>query len=90
MVNCTITSSNTFAVSYDDKNNLKVWDIQERSCIQTILSDPLAVNYSFMMPLPFKDNFIVFNKGKYKDYSSLAALQQYSALGQGLVEKEKQ
>ena len=57
-----ITSSLTFAISIDDKNTVKVWDIQEKACIQTILNDSTLGLYTALVALPFKDYFLIAHK----------------------------
>jgi len=65
VVSCCFSSSLTFVISCDDKNVLKIWDIQERNCIQSILTDSPNGPLLRVIGLPFKDNFLVTNKAVY-------------------------
>lgn len=62
MNNCALSNTNTFLISYDDKNILKIWDVQEKTCIQTLNTDTFYGVYSAIIPLPFKDNFLVASR----------------------------
>lgn len=59
---CVLSSSQTFLISCDDKNTLKIWDIQEKTCIQTLSTDTYYGVYTTMLAFPFRDNFLVANK----------------------------
>lgn len=63
---CIITSSLTFAISVDDKNIVKVWDIQEKSCIQTLIQDTIYGQLATILGWPSKDNFMLANKSRFR------------------------
>jgi WD40 repeat protein len=41
---------------------IKVWDVQEKACIQTIATNTFYGSYTVMIALPFKDNFLIASK----------------------------
>lgn len=59
---CVISSTSSFAMSVDEKNTIKIWDLADKVCIQTINLGHRHGFYSTVYALPFKDNFVVCSK----------------------------